>query len=129
MARTVRSTLILVGIGAAGALVLGAAAASQSDGRADAPAQLDRTFGSDATGGAGDAGTSRTATETRDAGTDGGRPRSGVGLDGGWGSRSEGTATGNGDAGIGGSGGDAGQDHTNIILYGPNGIPPDKPSS
>jgi hypothetical protein len=141
---------MLAGVGATAALVIGLAASAQdplppSD---DPHSQLDRTFGdepegvgggndqgtatdegttneglledTEGTGGAGDAGMGRSSGMKMDGGMmmDGGMKRDGgmrMGRDGGTGgSGDEGSAT--------------EDDHSDIILYGPNGIPEDESS-
>jgi hypothetical protein len=139
---------VLIGLAVLSALVIGAAAAQRPAAGNEPPAQLDRTFGGDADGGFGGAGPRDPGMSTdRDGGVT-------FGFDGGampGGGVTSGSGVGDGGEGVGGSGGpdagtirgreegavgaDAGTPSsqtggdTNIIVYGPNGIPAENRSS
>lgn len=115
MKRRVVRNLVLFGAGAGLAMVIGVASAQDAAPQMDEPARLDRSFGDegdDATGGAGTAGMDG---GVRDGGTMMMR------RDGGTGGAGE---AGDEDAAAGDR--PTREDHTNIILYGPNGLRPNE---
>lgn len=126
MKRRVVRNLVLFGAGAGLAMVIGVASAQDAAPQLDEPAHLDRSFGDEGDDAMGGAGT---------AGMDGGvmKRDGGIAATG----RDGGTTMMRRDGGTGGAG-EAGdqdaaasdrptrEDHTNIILYGPNGLRPNE---
>jgi hypothetical protein len=141
----------LIGLGALSALAIGVAAAQRPTTEGDQPAQLDRTFGPDLDGGVGgaggrdpgmstdldggaamvfDGGAGSVSSGARDldAGAATGGGAGGAGGSGAPSDFARGRDGGTGDGGVGGGSAQAGG-HTNIIVYGPNGIPPEQRSA